>query len=328
MGARLRGQRAQPKGDQAAEGLGRSRGGFSTKLHVLVDALGNPLKFVVTSGAAGDNPQAIPLLAGQRAREVIADRSYDADATIRYIEQELHATATIPPTSRRVQPRPCDYAAYKERHLAQVNSSTEPGSRRPLDALVGQCWRPDALSAVEHRPADVVPQPLVVEYELANRLRELVALPPALESTCALALSFRRGSTCGLDRVGGRTELVRGDVCDGRGLGGSVRGMPCCPTQVSGRGVRIAGRRASLGHRDLATHPGAGVLDRLTRSRVLRLSRLEEVKDVLRARCRPQGEELVIRIGEGPTAADRYETRVAVFREDRSQHPFCSHLPN
>ena len=33
------------------------------------------------------------------------------------------------------------------------------------------CWRPDALSAVEHRPADVVPQPLVVQHEFANRLR-------------------------------------------------------------------------------------------------------------------------------------------------------------
>src|SRR5262249_28111191 len=99
----------------------------------------------------------------------------------------------------------------------------ESSSRRPLDALVGQCRRSDALSAVEHRPADVVPHPLVVEYERANCLRELVALPPALESPCALALSFQRGSTCGLDRIGGRTELVRGDVCDGRGLAGSVR---------------------------------------------------------------------------------------------------------
>ena len=117
---------------------------------------------------------------------------------------------------------------------------------------------------------------------------------------------------------------MRGYVCDGRGLGGSERGMPCGPTQVSRRGVCVAGRRASLGHRDLATHPGAGLLDRLTRSRVLRLSRLEEVKDVLRARCRPEGEELVVRIGEGPTAADRDETRVAVFREDHSQHPLLS----
>ena len=86
---------------------------------MLVDALGNPLKFILTSGAAGDNPQAIPLLDGQHPQEVIADRSYDADATIAYIEQELHATATIPPTSRRVHPRGCDYAAYQERHLLE-----------------------------------------------------------------------------------------------------------------------------------------------------------------------------------------------------------------
>jgi hypothetical protein len=113
--------------------------------------------------------------------------------------------------------------------------------------LLGSAGAPDVLSAVEYRPADVVPQPLVVEYELANRLRELVALPPALASPCALALSFRRGSTCGLDRIGGRTELVRGDVCDDRRLAGSVRGMACCPTQVSGRGRCMAARRASLG---------------------------------------------------------------------------------
>src|SRR5947207_2274751 len=80
-------------------------------------------------------------------------------------------------------------------------------------------------SAVKHRPADVVPQPLVVKYKLANRLRELVTLPPALESACGLALALRRGSTCGLDRVGGRTELVHGDMRDGPGLAGSVGGM-------------------------------------------------------------------------------------------------------
>jgi hypothetical protein len=176
--------------------------------------------------------------------------------------------------------------------------------------------RPDARSAVKHRPADVVPQPLVVKYELANPLRELVTLPPALESPRALGLACRRTSAGGLDRIGGRTELMRGDVRDGPGLASSVRGMPCCPTQVSGRGHGMAGRRASLGHLHLATSPGAGLLDRLTRSRVLRLSRLEEVKDVFRARCRPKGEELVIRIGEGPTAADRHEARVSDLRED------------
>ena len=82
------------------------------------------------------------------------------------------------------------------------------------------------------------------------------------------------------------------------------------------RGHCMAGRRASLGHLDLATHPGAGMLDGLARSWVLGLIRLEQVKDVFRARCRPQSEELMIRIREGPTAADRHEARVSDLRED------------
>jgi hypothetical protein len=63
-------------------------------------------------------------------------------------------------------------------------------------------------------------------------------------------------------------------------------------------------------------HPCASMLDRLTRSWILRLGRLEKVKDVLRARCRPKSEETVIRVGEGPAAADRHEARVSDLRED------------
>jgi transposase len=84
----------------------------------------------VTSGAAGDNPPALPLLAGQQAREVLADRRDAAAATSRHIEQALHATATIPPTSRRVQPRPGDDAASKERHLVACCSGTLKSFRR------------------------------------------------------------------------------------------------------------------------------------------------------------------------------------------------------
>src|SRR5438552_4127679 len=78
-------------------------------------------------------------------------------------------------------------------------------------------------------------------------------------------------------------------------------------------------RRASLGHFDLAARPGAGLLNRLPRSRVLRPTRLEPVEDVLRARCRPQGEELVIRIGERPTAEEGavYEVATVVCAGSR-----------
>src|SRR2546423_13114340 len=152
------------------------------------------------------------------------------------------------------------------------------GRRRRTSAVISAperqatFWKPDALSAVEHRPADVVPQTLIVEHELANRLGELVALPQALESPCALALSFRCGSTGGLDRVGGCSELVRGDVRDDSCLAGGVCSMACCPTQVSCRRHCMAARCSGLGHWDLAAHPGPELLNRVTRSAVLRPS--------------------------------------------------------
>lgn len=117
---------------------------------------------------------------------------------------------------------------------------------------------------------------------------------------------------------------MRGDVRNGPSLARSVCGVPSSPTKVSGRAHGMTARRASLHHLHLAAHPSAGMLDRLTRSQVPRLSRLEQVKDMLRARCRPKGEEMVIRIGEGPTAADRHEARVSHFREDHGEHPLLS----
>ena len=181
----------------------------------------------------------------------------------------------------------------------------------------------DACSAVEHRPADVVAQPLIVEHELADRLWQPGPLPLALTSPCGLVLAFRRGGTSGLDRIGGRAEIVRGNMGNDGGLARSKCGVPWCPAEVSGCGHRVTARSTSLHHRDLPSHPSASMLDRLTWSWVLRLSRLEEAKHVLRARCGPQSEEVMIRIGEGPAAADRHETGVPDLRKDHGGHSFC-----
>ena len=64
------------------------------------------------------------------------------------------------------------------------------------------------------------------------------------------------------------------------------------------------------------------MLDRLTRSWVLRPGRLEQVKDVLSARCRPKSKEMVIGISEGPTPADPHEARVPDLREDHDWPSF------
>jgi len=86
---------------------------------VLVDGLGNPLDFILTGGEVGDNLQAIPLLTEIEAGEVLADRGYDSDEPIDFIENVVGATATIPPKKNRLVKREIDYYKYKERHLVE-----------------------------------------------------------------------------------------------------------------------------------------------------------------------------------------------------------------
>ena len=76
--APLRGGGSPKKGGPAAQALGRSRGGFSTKIHVSVDGLGNPLRFILTGGQQHDITQAEELIAGYAGEHVLADQGYDA----------------------------------------------------------------------------------------------------------------------------------------------------------------------------------------------------------------------------------------------------------
>lgn len=66
-------------GGQASQALGRSCGGFSTKIHIAVDALGNPLRLLLTGGESHDSTQAASLVEGLPAQAVIADKGYDSD---------------------------------------------------------------------------------------------------------------------------------------------------------------------------------------------------------------------------------------------------------
>ena len=108
----------QEKGGQAEQALGQSVGGFSTKIHAIVDALGNPLRLLLTGGQAGDAPQAIPLLAGFDFKAVLADRGYDSDEILDFIAQR-EAEAVIPPKKNRVVQRETNWHLYKSRHLVE-----------------------------------------------------------------------------------------------------------------------------------------------------------------------------------------------------------------
>jgi transposase len=105
-------------GGQAAQALGRSRGGFSTKIHINVDALGNPLRLTLTAGQRHDITQADALIAGYQSEYVIADKSYDADQ-FRQTIRDSGATPVIPPRSNRTERYDYDKHLYKERHLVE-----------------------------------------------------------------------------------------------------------------------------------------------------------------------------------------------------------------
>ena len=94
--------------------MGRSRGGFSTKIHISVDALGNPVEFILTGGQEADVTQAEPLIEAHEADAYILDKAYDSGAVVR-AAQRRGGEAVIPSKKNRKEPRDYDKHLYKER---------------------------------------------------------------------------------------------------------------------------------------------------------------------------------------------------------------------
>ncbi len=171
---------------------------------------------------------------------------------------------------------------------------------------------------LKYRPAHIIASSLIIKHKFANFIGELFALPAALLLAGLLAFIFSGRSLRGLDRVSCGAEFVRGNVRDHRRLTGSIRGMARSSAQISGRRHCMAARRAGLRHRDLAARPGPSLLNGVTRPRVHRLSLLEEVQDVLRTGGCPQGEEMVMIIGQTPASSNGYKSGIARFRENHN----------
>ena len=91
---------------------------MSTKIHAAVDALGNPIRLILTAGQASEYAQAERLIEGFDADYVLADRGYDSDQFVEAI-QAMGAMAVIPPRCNRKQRRDYDRKIYKERNLVE-----------------------------------------------------------------------------------------------------------------------------------------------------------------------------------------------------------------
>lgn len=109
----------QKPGEPAThQALGRSRGGVSTKIHLVADGLGHGLDFRLTGGQVADVTQAEALLTGRQAQYGILDKAYDADKIVQLLESQ-GIIPVIPPRSNRNHPREYDSHIYRERHLIE-----------------------------------------------------------------------------------------------------------------------------------------------------------------------------------------------------------------
>jgi transposase len=92
---------------------------LSTKIHALVDALGNPVSFFLTGGEAHDLIGADHLLPTMQADTLIADKAFDADERVIAPLAAAGKTAVIPPKANRSLLRDYDRDLYEARHLIE-----------------------------------------------------------------------------------------------------------------------------------------------------------------------------------------------------------------
>lgn len=119
-----------------AQAFGRSRGGFGTKIHAVVDALGLPVRFDLGPGQQNDMVPACDLICGLYAKQVLADRAYDADK-LHDIILDQGDEPVIPPRRHRKFQHAYDHIAYKQRW------GIEAGGNHAMDQRINLSRQPN-----------------------------------------------------------------------------------------------------------------------------------------------------------------------------------------
>jgi transposase len=135
-------RQVEPPGPEPADhGLGRSRGGLTTKIHLACEQGRKPLALVFTAGQRGDSPQFVPVLTQirvprlgpghprTRPDRVLADKAYSSRANRAYLRcRRIPATIPIKADqaanrinkgSRGGRPPKFDPDSYRDRHAVE-----------------------------------------------------------------------------------------------------------------------------------------------------------------------------------------------------------------
>ena len=109
-----------------AQAIGITHGGLSTKIHAVCDALGNPLRFVLTAGQRHDSKPVPEPLGGLQAKALLADKAYDSDKIVQAAQKQGMEVVIACRGNRKKPARP--------RHASLQDA---PSGGKPLPAHEG-----------------------------------------------------------------------------------------------------------------------------------------------------------------------------------------------
>ena len=113
----------------ALHAIGRSRGGLTTKVHLVVDALGLPLAFDVTEGNRHDIVAAPGLVQRTQPRCLLGDKAYSS-YDFRALLDKLGCQPVIPSSSSWIDPPAYDKDLYKVRAEVECTFNLLKQARR------------------------------------------------------------------------------------------------------------------------------------------------------------------------------------------------------
>jgi transposase len=109
---------ANPRGGQAAQEMGRTKGGLNTKLSARVDARGRAVAVSLAPGPMNDQYAVLPVLARARRCRVVADKGFDSDVFRRRLMLQ-RTRCCIPPLRTRRNPIRFHHGYYRRRHRVE-----------------------------------------------------------------------------------------------------------------------------------------------------------------------------------------------------------------
>lgn len=146
-------------GTPESRGIGKTKGGKTTKLHAIVDEDGTLACFSLSPGNLNDCTAAPELLSQLSYKTILADKAYDTNA-LRELIAQAHCSACIPPKQNRKEPHPYDAELYKLRHVVEntfqrlkVFRSMDTRFQKKLEHVEGAVFFASTLLALNYRVA-------------------------------------------------------------------------------------------------------------------------------------------------------------------------------